>query len=257
MGNEFGDDGFGDEGMGDEFGDEGMGADLIGWEQNFAGEDSMGADLIGSLLGADLIGADLIGADMAALVGAGMQGQSNPNLMRAAVMTHKTKQLARVLHHQNKVLKRKMHQLHQRMTGQCPPGTSLPPWGPGGRVRFKDTPPTNSRELAIPFDSGPVLIPAGAAVTVSAQPQTKFRGERITIGNSISPNFSIDDLKVGKDSQFSSPGSHLAEVFSSTAFGVRMLLDTATPGILISFSVTNISGAGARFRATIFGLSAQ
>lgn len=113
--------------------------------------------------------------------------------------------------------------------------------------------PTKSRDYPVGFDSGATLIAAGAQVTVTRNPQVPFRGRRLAVAGSIAPSWLIDDIKVGKNSQFVTADGVPAEAFSQTAFGVEMGFDTAQVSMQISIQATNISLAPARFLATIIG----
>jgi hypothetical protein len=68
------------------------------------------------------------------------------------------------------------------------------------------------------------------------------------------PFFIINDIKVGKDSQLAASGNLPAEAFSNLSVGVRMELDTAEPGIVITLTVTNADTTGPHdFRAVLYG----
>jgi len=112
------------------------------------------------------------------------------------------------------------------------------------------------RQLVIGFDSVAALA-INTPTNVLAQPQLLFRPERIVVPQAIAPAFVINDVRVGKDSQFLVGTLVPAECFSSTAFGVRMKMDTAQINSTISVNVTNIGAAALRFFAAMFGIAAQ
>lgn len=113
--------------------------------------------------------------------------------------------------------------------------------------------PTKSREYPLGFDSGAVLILAGANATITQNPQVPFKGRRITVAASTAASFVITDIRVGKNSQLVATGNIPAETFSQTAQGVQMSLDTCQVSMQLQILITNISLAPARFLATIIG----
>jgi hypothetical protein len=81
-----------------------------------------------------------------------------------------------------------------------------------------------------------------------------FRGERLAIAPSIARFFNVVDIKVGKNSQLAATGEMSGEAFSADAVGVRMELDTAQPGIVITLRVENTDNDVARdFKAVLYG----
>jgi hypothetical protein len=114
--------------------------------------------------------------------------------------------------------------------------------------------PTKAREYPIGFDSGAVLIPNGASVSITNRPQVVFRVERLVIPSDIGGGFVVEDVIVGKNSQFASNTVGLpARVFDERGVGVRLAGDTAQISQDITLKITNVSGAPARFRAAIIG----
>jgi hypothetical protein len=112
--------------------------------------------------------------------------------------------------------------------------------------------PTDLREFPVGFIAA--QVPTGAQESIEVKPQVLFRGERLAVANSIAPFFTINDIKVGKDSQLAASGNLPAEAFSNLSVGVRMELDTAEPGIVITLTVTNNDTAAAHdFRAVLYG----
>ena len=114
--------------------------------------------------------------------------------------------------------------------------------------------PTKAREYPLGFDSGVVLIPPGGSAPVINRPQVVFKTERLVVPSDIGGSFVIDDLVVGKNSQFASNSVGVpARVFDENGVGVRLAGDTAQISQDIIIKVTNISGADARFRAAVIG----
>ena len=125
-------------------------------------------------------------------------------------------------------------------------------------VSVVDRPATRRREYPLGFESvTPGGILPGASEVVRADPQISFRGERFVVPSDISLFFSIDDIIVGKNSQFVSSGPIPASTFSEVAVGVRLNLDTANVGNLISIRVRNIGPDPLVFRATLIGTGVE
>jgi hypothetical protein len=116
---------------------------------------------------------------------------------------------------------------------------------------------TRRREFPLGFDSGLVLIPAGGVASIPASPQVIFRGERLVVPSNIAASFFIVNIVVGKDSQQVAPAPIPAVAFSEVGVGVRLMLDTAQPGVLITLQVQNISLVPARFYAALIGTVAE
>jgi len=112
---------------------------------------------------------------------------------------------------------------------------------------------TKAREYPLGFDSG-ATIAAGASANLTTQPQVVFRTERLIVPSDIGGSFVVDDLVVGKNSQFAATNVAVpARVFDERAVGVRLKGDTAQVSQNVGLSVTNISGAAIRFRACVIG----
>lgn len=115
---------------------------------------------------------------------------------------------------------------------------------------------TRRREYPIGFESdAPVAV--GASQVVRSDPQVSFRGERLVVPSDISLFFVLDDIIVGKNSQLVSSGPIPASTFSEVGVGVRLNLDTANIGNLISLRVRNIGPDPVQFRATLIGTAVE
>ena len=80
---------------------------------------------------------------------------------------------------------------------------------------------------------------------------------KLLVGGSIASSFVIEDIKVGRNSQFVATGAQPAEAFKDTATGDNVSLDTCKPGVDLTLIVTNITGAASDFRASLFGDSVE
>ena len=151
-----------------------------------------------------------------------------------------------------------MHHRHSRWSpiGYGPYGyAASTPYPYSGYPHVVNTPPTQIREFVIGF--GPTVILANSTAIFQAQPQLIFRGSRLIVPSALANNFSINDIRVGKDSQAVSANPIPAAAFSELAVGVNLGLDTATPGIIITISVSNTTAAQQTFAAALIGTSMQ
>ncbi len=120
----------------------------------------------------------------------------------------------------------------------------------GTVVRSKE--PTKSRVYVLSLDTV-ATVAAGATVPVTAQPQVLFRPERLVIDGTVAASFLINTFTIGKNSQFASTGAVPASMFSPTAVGVTLKLDTAQISAIVALSITNTSGGALRFTAGLIG----
>jgi hypothetical protein len=111
---------------------------------------------------------------------------------------------------------------------------------------------TKSREYPLGFTSA-AAVAAGASSRIIQRPQVPFRIDRLVIPSDLAGLFVIDDVKVGKNSQFAAEGAVPARIFQENAVGVTLKGDTAQVSMDVVISVTNISGAASFFRAAVIG----
>lgn len=115
--------------------------------------------------------------------------------------------------------------------------------------------PSKSREYPLGFPE--TEITAGSTANVVAFPQIPFRGERLVIPSDIAGLFSIDDVKIGKNSQLVASGPLPARAFSEVSVGVGLHLDTAQVSQQITLVVRNTSGQTATFRGMLIGRAVE
>lgn len=96
-------------------------------------------------------------------------------------------------------------------------------------------------------------IAAGTQATITTQPQTWFKPQRLVVPDSIGPFFTIDNIVIGNISQFPSPVPLPAEMFGPAAQAVVMDLATVNPALNLTIVATNISGVPQNFRAGFIG----
>lgn len=229
--------GYGAEETGDEFG-----ADIIGALEDLAGYDETGDDLAGAL--EELAGYEETGDDLARLIEAATSGydESGDDIVGAL----------------KKAMRARGRGGRGRGRGgrRQPPARALQP-SPGRKVELRPSEFTKVREYPLGFDSV-VSVPAlGGSLAITARPQVKFRGDRLLVPSDIAGIFVISDIKVGKNSQLAASGAIPGRTFQENAVGIRLGLDTAQVAMDITLLVTNISGAPARFFATLIGTALE
>ena len=112
---------------------------------------------------------------------------------------------------------------------------------------------TRKRRQVVGFASAAAIAAAtqGSAI---AQPQTLFRGRKLIIPSTLAPNFLVDNIQIGVQSQFAAASSIPGESFLPQTTGDdNLTMDTCNPGIQITILATNVSGAPLQFRAAMFG----
>ncbi len=272
----FGDDEVGDEYFGeDDVGDEYFGDDYVGDE--YFGDDYVGDDEVGAAL-SDLIGDVEMGASrsrkrpppgrprpgalvrprapgrpvaraaprpMARPVARPLVRPAQPMpLMRPAASPANDGRIVR-LEGAVTGLAREVAELARRVQT---PTVTMPSGG-----KYRQTGPGKERQLTLGIDSGPTLIAPNAQQDVVLAPQVIFRGERLIVPESIADFFTIEDIRIGKDSQFGAAGSVPAAVYANVTVGANLNLDIATVGMQIVIVVTNLSPDPQRFRAGLIG----
>ena len=116
---------------------------------------------------------------------------------------------------------------------------------------LRGIPPRHSREYALGLGSTPVA--GNSSANINVQPQVIFRPERLVVPSNIAVDFLITDIKVGKNSQLVSTGALPAVMFTETAFGVRLKMDTCQISMFVTISVTNQNGQPKAFQGGLVG----
>lgn len=111
--------------------------------------------------------------------------------------------------------------------------------------------PTKARTYFMGFFAA--AVGAGATVAVTERPQVPFRPERFIVPSAFAPNFVINDLRVGKNSQLVTAQAVPAQAFQEDATNTPLGLDTAQVSQDITCNITNVSGAPSDFRAALIG----
>ena len=150
------------------------------------------------------------------------------------------------------------HQRGLQGRGHAAQGRGAPQQGgrahplPGGGYLVQK-PPTAKQVVFLGF--GPQSINGSATFVFSSQPQRIFRGERLTVPSALANNFAINDLKVGTDSMNVGAGPIPAAVFSELGMLVALEIETASPGILILLSISNLAAGPQSFFSGLLGTS--
>lgn len=131
------------------------------------------------------------------------------------------------------------------------------PYGlPGSGPSVASRSYSKGRSLVLPLSSSGTVA-ASTTTTITARPQTLFRPERLVIQDS-GGNFTVNDLKIGKNSQFVAAGSLPSAVFAANAFGVRLKMDTCQVAMDVAINVTNNDGGAAHsFTSALIGPSVE
>lgn len=110
----------------------------------------------------------------------------------------------------------------------------------------------DAQEQVLPFPA--TNVAASATATILAFPQRKFRTERFVVSSQIAEFFTINDLRIGRESMMVAVGQAPAQGFAEVGVGVRLRGYTANLGNTIGLDVTNIDAANAHvFYAMIVG----
>jgi hypothetical protein len=106
-------------------------------------------------------------------------------------------------------------------------------------------PPVSEKQQALPFTSNVFTVASQAPVQLIGEPQAQFRPERIVTlevanAGAVTDGVSavLTDIKVGTRSEFVGAGVIPFSTFEKDAFGVRLLMDGAGPGIKVVLFVS-------------------
>jgi hypothetical protein len=121
-----------------------------------------------------------------------------------------------------------------------------------GGVLLKRKQDRDAQEQVLPFPA--TSVSAATTATILAFPQRKFRTERFVVSSQIAEFFTINDLRIGRESMMVSVGQAPAQGFAEVGVGVRLRGYTANLGNTIGLDVTNLDPANAHtFLAMIVG----
>lgn len=89
-----------------------------------------------------------------------------------------------------------------------------------------------------------LAVAAGASADATNRPQVPFRPERLVIDAVVGALFNVDDITVGKDSQFAAKGFFSGLVLAPDAVGVRLACDVASTSMDVTVSVISLAAMG-------------
>lgn len=110
-----------------------------------------------------------------------------------------------------------------------------------------------SRLQRLALGIGVTSVAANSSAVITVTPQVPFKLERFI---SQSVTLSIQDIKVGTNSQFVGAGSIPIEIFGRDAIGVGLKGDTAVPGVDIALYVSNGTAGALTASGAYLGLAA-
>lgn len=212
-------------------GDEYVGDELVGGEEISGEYDGMGDEYVGDeFVGDEFVGDDGMGDDLSGEEMSGTEIGAFPF--------------------------RRRRRRQRRMVRRAPQGPS-PKQQMAMAKRLenaqivREVPHQKSRRQSIGFVFDG-LAP-NTTVDVVSRPQVLFRGTRLLIPSLIGQAIRVEDVKVGRTSQFAAIGAQPGIAFSELSTADNLQLDTATPGMDVTLRIRNTSGAAVDFSATIFG----
>lgn len=103
------------------------------------------------------------------------------------------------------------------------------------------------------IDSGATPIGAGASATITVQPQKACVPITMSLSQAIADAFAIGAITVGVDPIYTTSGLSSAAIFVQNTTAPTFKRIFLQVGKNFSVTVTNVSGAGARFIATGIG----
>jgi len=201
----------------------------------------------GQLVGEQVVLGDQLGYFVPADIAGGMGASWNPTQRQMGVLPSRGRYLAQGGPTQrapfNPIAQSlRPFQPFANASGQC--NISAQSCGPSGRLQ------------PLGFDSV-ANVAAGAAAIITQRPQTLFQPSRVVIPAAIAGFFIVNDIKIGKNSQFTASGSLPAALFSELSVGVALAMDAAQIAQDIVLAVTNIDVAAHRFVAAMIGESCE
>lgn len=114
---------------------------------------------------------------------------------------------------------------------------------------------SRERGLIMGFDRQ--TIAANTTTDFTANPQVPFRPRTMIVGATDLDGLAIEDIKVGKNSQFVTAGAVPASTFSANATFKDFKFDTAVPGIDVVVTATDLSGVANAVAIAMNGVAAE
>ena len=122
----------------------------------------------------------------------------------------------------------------------------------GAQRVVRDTASIARRQMApMPLTT----IPAGSTATVSFRPQRPIRAERLVLDGATIAGVFVTDFLVGAEPQFVNSGAVPVSVFAPSGFNMELRGNTAQPGIDVTLTFNNTTGAAVTIGGMLLGTS--
>jgi hypothetical protein len=217
-------------------GDEYVGDDLVGGEE-ISGDDGVGDEYVGDeYVGDEYVGDDGLGDEMS---GDEMSGDEMSGTEIGAFRPFRRR-------------RRRQRRIARRAPQMASPKQQM---AMAKRMEnaqvVRQVPHQKSRKQSIGFVFDG-LAP-NTTVDITSRPQVLFRGTRLLIPSSIGQFIRVEDVKVGRTSQFAAIGAQPGIAYSELSTADNLQLDTSSPGMDVTLRISNRGGAAIDFSATLFG----
>lgn len=143
--------------------------------------------------------------------------------------------------------------LTKGMPGKPAVGQNLPPGIRAALGRAAQIEAYRGDDVIYGLDSGAGGVAAGTTSTLSTSPQKRNVPTRLVVSQTVANSFVLSDIRVGVEPVLATTQALSMAIFvqDSTAPNFRAVV--AEVGMDVSVTITNISGAAARFTSTIVG----
>lgn len=98
-------------------------------------------------------------------------------------------------------------------------------------------------------------VAAGATATISFRPQRPIRAERLVLDGASVAGVFVTDFLIGAEPQFVNSGAVPVSVFAPTGFNMELRGNTAQPGIDVTLTFNNTTGAAVTIGGMLLGTS--
>jgi len=115
------------------------------------------------------------------------------------------------------------------------------------------SPTFSGDEIMCALGLGSTLVYGVSSANINVQPSEDFHLDRLIISSDVAKYFLVTDIKVGKDSQFDSPGCIPGLSFTEGVFAIKLKGSLAKRRQFITVSVTNQAPNGCNFQGVLIG----
>lgn len=132
-------------------------------------------------------------------------------------------------------------------------GAAIPPGLRAALGRAAQIEAYRGDDVIYGLDSGAAGIAAGVTAAISSSPQKRNVPQRIVVSQTVANNFVLSDIRVGVEPVLATTSALSMAIFvqDSTAPNFRAVV--CEVGMDFTVEVTNVTGANARFTATVVG----